>query len=162
GPGLHLLQPLEARESVERRVTRTVRELIVTGGLAEGTPLVQRELAERLGVSQTPVRTALQYLEREGLVSTGATGRAFVRPLTREDLEEIYAARLGLEGLAARLGAAALGEPELRQMRPMLNRLREFAAAAAVDEYLRTRWEFHATCYAAARRDRLVADVERL
>src|SRR5437870_4046257 len=141
--GLHLVQPLEARESVERRVVRTLRELIVTDRLPDGTPLVQREVAERLGVSQTPVRTALLQLEREGLVSTGATGRAVVRPLTREDLEEVYAARLGLEGLAARLGADAVTEAELRRMRPMLAHLRELAAADAVDEYLRSRWEFH-------------------
>jgi DNA-binding GntR family transcriptional regulator len=160
--GLHLVQPLEARESVERRVARTLRELIVTDRLPDGTPLVQREVAERLGVSPTPVRTALLHLEREGLVSTGPTGRSFVRPLTREDLEEVYAARLGLEGLAARLGADAVTEAELRRMRPMLAHLRELAAADAVEEYLRSRWEFHVICYAAAGRDRLVADVERL
>jgi DNA-binding GntR family transcriptional regulator len=159
---LHLVQPLEARESVERRVVRTLRELIVTDRLPDGTPLIQREVAERLGVSPTPVRTALLYLEREGLVSTGATGRAFVRPLTREDLEEVYAARLGLEGLAARLGADAVTEAELRRMRPMLAHMRELAAADAVDEYLRSRWEFHVICYAAAGRERLVTDVERL
>jgi DNA-binding GntR family transcriptional regulator len=160
--GLHLLQPLEARESVEERAARTLRRLIVGGGLAEGTPLVQRELAERLGVSQTPVRAALVQLEREGFVSTGATGRAMVRPLTREDLEEVYAARLGLEGLAARLGAAAVGPDAVKRMRSLLRRLRELAAAEAVEEYLACRWEFHATCYEAAERPRLVAEVERL
>jgi DNA-binding GntR family transcriptional regulator len=160
--GLHLVQPLEPRESVERRVVRTLRELIVTDRLPEGTPLVHREVAERFGISPTPVRAALLQLEREGLVSTGATGRSVVRPLTREDLEEVYAARLGLEGLAARLGAAAVTEVELKRMRPMLAHLRELAAADAVDEYLRSRWEFHAVCYEAAGRERLVAEVERL
>jgi DNA-binding GntR family transcriptional regulator len=160
--GLHLVQPLEPRESVERRVVRTLRELIVTDRLPDGTPLVHREVAERLGVSPTPVRAAVVQLEREGLVSTGATGRSFVRPLTREDLEEVYAARFGLEGLAARLGAAAITEAELVRMRPMLAHMRELAAAEAVDEYLRSRWEFHVTCYAAAGRERLVAEVERL
>ena len=67
---------------------------------------MQRDLAQRLGVSQTPVRIGLSELEREGLVEVGETGRALVSRLTREDLEEIYAARLGLEGLAARVGVA--------------------------------------------------------
>ena len=70
---------------------------------------MQRDLAQRLGVSQTPVRVGLSALEREGLVEVGETGRALVSRLTREDLEEIYAARLGLEGLAARVGVAAIG-----------------------------------------------------
>jgi DNA-binding GntR family transcriptional regulator len=160
--GLHLLQPLEARESVEQRVVATLRRLIVGGSLPEGTPLVQRELAQRLGVSQTPVRTALLHLAREGLVSTGATGRATVSWLTREGLEEVYAARLGLEGLAARLGAEAVTQPHLSQMRRLLVRLRELASAEDVDAYLRARWDFHATCYAAAGRPRLLAEVERL
>ena len=84
---------------------------------------MQRELATRLGVSQTPVRASLGRLQREGFVAVGSTGRAFVSRLTREDFEEIYAARLGLEGLAARLGAAAVGPPELAAMRKTLGKL---------------------------------------
>ena len=64
-----------ARESVEDRVAQTLRDLIVTGQLPEGTPLVQRDLAGRLGVSQTPVRLGLVELERVGLVEIGETGR---------------------------------------------------------------------------------------
>src|SRR5262245_55744055 len=90
------------RVSTEQRATQALRELVVAGRLAEGTPLVQRDLAERLGISQTPVRHALVALERAGLVEVADNGRALVRRLTREDLEELYAARLGLEGLAAR------------------------------------------------------------
>src|SRR4051795_617086 len=93
------------RRSVEKRVTELLRELIVSGDLAEGTPLVQRDLAERIGVSQTPVRSGLSELARDGLVEVTETGRSLVSRLTREDLEEIYAARFGLEGLAARAGA---------------------------------------------------------
>ena len=99
---------LEERESVEDRVAQTLRELIVSGRLTGGTPLVHRELAQRLGVSPTPVRISLTHLEREGLVEVGPTGRATVTRLSREDFEEIYAARAGLEGLAARVGAVAL------------------------------------------------------
>jgi DNA-binding GntR family transcriptional regulator len=105
------------RDSVEDRVAYALRELIVTGQLPEGTPLVQRDLAERLGVSQTPIRLGLTELERGGLVEVGETGRATVSRLTREDFEEIYATRLGLEGLAARVGVAAMGAAELAQMR---------------------------------------------
>ena len=101
------ISPLEDRESVEQRVAQTLRDLIVDGQLPEGTPLVQRELAQQLGVSPTPVRAGLSQLEREGFVVVTPTGRAIVSRLTREDFEEIYAARLGLEGLAADLGARA-------------------------------------------------------
>ena len=151
-----------ARESVEDRVAEALRDLIVTGQLPEGTPLVQRDLAERLGVSQTPVRLGLVELERVGLVEIGENGRAIVTRLTREDFEEISAARLGLEGLAARVGVAALGPAELERMRRGLRELERLGKEGDVDGYLRARWEFHAACYEASGRTRLVAEVERL
>jgi DNA-binding GntR family transcriptional regulator len=154
--------PLEERESVEQLVARTLRELIVDGKLPEGTPLVQRDLAHQLGVSPTPVRAGLSQLEREGFVAVTATGRALVSRLTREDFEEIYAARLGLEGLAARLGARAAGQAEIAHMKETLRDLRRLAREQDVQEYLRQRWEFHATCYRASGRQRLVDEVERL
>ena len=158
----HAIEPLEERESIEQRVAQSLRALIVAGQLPEGTQLVQRELATRLGVSQTPVRASLSRLEREGFVAVGSTGRAFVSRLTREDFEEIYAARLGLEGLAARLGAEAVGPEELASMRETLGRLEQAAAAQDVDAYLALRWEFYGTCYRASGRRRLVEEVKRL
>ena len=155
------IEPL-GRESMEQRATRALRELIVAGRLPEGTPLVQRDLAERLGISQTPIRHALVALERAGLVEVADNGRAVVRPLTREDLEELYAARLGLEGLAARLGAAAVGPAELERMRERLASLDRLARIQDVDAYLDGRWELHSTAYLASGRTRLVAEVERL
>jgi DNA-binding GntR family transcriptional regulator len=157
-----VIEPLEERESVEQRVAQSLRALIVGGQLPEGTQLVQRELAARLGVSQTPVRASLSRLEREGFVVVGSTGRAYVSRLTREDFEEIYAARLGLEGLAARLGAEAVGPNELASMRETLGRLERAAAEQDADAYLALRWEFYGTCYRASGRRRLVEEVERL
>ena len=144
------IEPLEERESIEQRVAQSLRALIVAGQLPEGTQLVQRELAARLGVSQTPVRASLSRLEREGFVAVGSTGRAFVSRLTREDFEEIYAARLGLEGLAARLGAEACGPAELAGMRKSLDRLERAAAAEDVDAYLALRWSSTAAAIARA------------
>jgi DNA-binding GntR family transcriptional regulator len=151
-----------SRESVETRVVEALRDLIVSGQLPEGTPLVQRDLAQRLGVSQTPIRIGLSELEREGLVEVGDTGRALVSRLTREDLEEIYAARLGLEGLAARVGAVAVDDAGVAGMRVLLRELNRLAKARDVDGYLQARWDFHAIPYLASGRTRLVADVERL
>jgi DNA-binding GntR family transcriptional regulator len=155
------IEPL-GRASMEQRAAQALRELIVSGRLPEGTPLVQRDLAERLGISQTPIRHALNELERTGLVEFGETGRALVRRLTREDLEELYAVRLGLEGLAARLGAEAVGEAGLTRMRTVLSRLDGLAREQDVDAYLEGRWELHSTAYLASGRTRLVAEVERL
>jgi DNA-binding GntR family transcriptional regulator len=160
-PSLARIEPI-SRESVETRVADALRELIVSGQLPEGTPLVQRDLAQRLGVSQTPVRIGLSELEREGLVEVGDTGRALVSRLSREDLEEIYAARLGLEGLAARVGVAAITDGDVAGMRLLLRELTRLAKQRNVEGYLQARWDFHAICYQASGRTRLVAEVERL
>ncbi len=157
-----LITPLRERESIEGRVARTLRDLIVEGDLASGTPLVQRDLARQLGVSPTPVRAGLSQLEREGLIEVTSTGRSVVSRPTREDFEEIYAARLGLEGLAALVGAPHVGPPEIRYMKGALKQLRRYAQEQDVKSYLDLRWEFHATCYRTSGRQRLVAEVERL
>jgi DNA-binding GntR family transcriptional regulator len=90
------------------------------------------------------------------------TGRAIVSRLTREDFEEIYAARLGLEGLAANLGARDAGKAEISKMKETLRDLRRLAEEQNVNDYLHQRWEFHATCYRASGRQRLVDEVGRL
>ena len=150
------------KDSLEHRAVLALRDLIVSGKLEEGTPLVQRELAELLGISQTPVRWALTELERTGLVEVTDTGRTIVRRLTIEDLEELYAARLGLEGLAARLGAVAVTREDLHAMDKILGSLHRLAKAQDVEAYLEGRWEFHSIAYRASGRTRLVAEVERL
>jgi len=163
GPAQSLpIVPLDRRVSIEQRIARELRMLIGGGHLQEGTQLVGRDIATRFGVSQTPVRASLIQLERDGFVAFGPTGRAFVRKLTREDFEEIYYARYGLEGLAARLGAAVSGSAQVDRMAEVLVFLRQAADDQNVEAYLNGRWQFYGTCYRASGRTRLVADVERL
>ena len=86
-----------------------LRDLIVQGSLAPGSRIVEAEIADRLGVSRTPVREALQRLQQEGFV-VGAPGaqqaRLTVAPLTRADVHELLNIVGELEGLGARWAAA--------------------------------------------------------
>jgi DNA-binding GntR family transcriptional regulator len=82
-----------------------IRELIVFGRLSPGSWIVEAELTEKLGMSRTPVRGALQWLQREGYVieqRIRAKSRMIVAPLTREDASELYSIVGHLEGLAGR------------------------------------------------------------
>jgi GntR family transcriptional regulator, rspAB operon transcriptional repressor len=159
---LFAVQALDPRRSVVSLVVDVLRELIVTEELKGGTRLTQRELADRLQVSQTPVRAGLSLLERDGFITIEGKGRALVRHLTREDLEELYAMRRGLEGLAAKLGAERITEDRLIEMRALLEQIKAAGAREDIKQYLECRWKFHAACYEATERKRLVADVERL
>jgi len=85
-----------------------LRRFIVWGQLAPGARISERVIAERLGLSRTPVRSALHRLEQEGFVSSvGAPGdrRLVVAPLTMADGQELFRIVGHLEGLAARIAA---------------------------------------------------------
>jgi DNA-binding GntR family transcriptional regulator len=81
-------------------------EALLSGELSPGDRLVQDVLADQLGISRTPVREALQRLEREGTIRAAA-GRGYVVPqLTLADIAHLYEVREAVEGQAARLVAA--------------------------------------------------------
>lgn len=155
------IRPLQPQTTIEDTVYAGLRELIVSLELPPGTRLTQRGVAERLGVSPTPVRVAMSRLTREGLISTRNGGRV-VTSLTREMYEEVLAARVGYEALAARLGAPAVTDQDIEAMVVLLERLRVAAARLEWREFSKARWELHATCYRAAKRPRLFGEVARV
>ncbi|MEU0531085.1 GntR family transcriptional regulator [Amycolatopsis tolypomycina] len=106
-------QPLAA---TRQRVREELRERILTGRLRPGDRLVERELAEDLGVSRVPVREAIRSLEAEGFVVVQSPRRVVVRQLARVDVEELFDVREALEGLAAGLAAARAGAAERKQL----------------------------------------------
>lgn len=103
------------------RTTQTyerLRQLIVQGRLAPGSRVIESDVADRLGVSRTPIRASLQRLEQEGFIIRGGNGqqwRPTVAPLTRQDAKELFEMTGQLEGLAARY-ACELPDPEHRPM----------------------------------------------
>jgi DNA-binding GntR family transcriptional regulator len=156
------IEPLAREVTVEEQVVERLRWLIATGKLQPGSRLRQRELAAGLGVSQTPVRNGLIRLAQDGFVDLNENGWAYASRLTREDLEELTVARMALEGLIARISAPQVDRTILRQMSAEIVRLEALADRQDAGGYLEHRWEFHALCYRAARRDRLLTKVERL
>ena len=88
---------------------KEIRELIVHGKLSPGTWIVEGDLADRMGMSRTPVRGALHWLQREGYVlehKNVSKSRMVVAPLTKEDASELYSIIGRIEGLAGRRTAS--------------------------------------------------------
>lgn len=86
-----------------------IREQIVHGRLAPGTWIVEVDIAQKLGMSRTPVRSAIQWLQREGYViehKNNTKSRMVVAPLTKEDASELYSIIGSIEGLAGRRTAS--------------------------------------------------------
>ena len=115
------LRPIQASSLADLAYER-LTEALLAGELSPGDRLVQDVLALRLGISRTPLREALQRMEREGTIRA-ADSRGYVVPeLTREDIGHLYEVREAVEGQAARLVArrAAFAvddiEAELRRL----------------------------------------------
>jgi DNA-binding GntR family transcriptional regulator len=90
------------------RAYEELRHIIVWGQLAPGSRISERIVADRLGLSRTPVRSALHRLEQEGFVTAigrDRERRLIVAPLTMSDGQEVYSIVGHLEGLAARIAA---------------------------------------------------------
>ena len=98
---------------MESPVTQRIRELILTGALPAGTRVAEAAIAERLGVSRTPVRNALPALATEGLLEPAGKRGFAVRGFTVEDSFRATEMRCLLEGYAAREIAARGAAPEL-------------------------------------------------
>lgn len=97
------------------RAFQELRDLIVRGNLPPGAWIVESEIAERLGLSRTPIRGALQWLHREGYViehKRNRKTRSVVAPLTLEDARELYSIVGHLEALA---GTAVVALPRVRR-----------------------------------------------
>jgi DNA-binding GntR family transcriptional regulator len=140
-------------------VAERLRDEIMSGRLAPGTPLRQKEVSERFGVSTTPVREAFAALQREGLlIGDPHRGVVVFRPSTR-DLRENYEMRIELEALASRKAAELITDEDLDELDALLQRMRDTADPI---EYFRINGEFHAVIYAAAQRPRLADLIHQL
>jgi DNA-binding GntR family transcriptional regulator len=112
------LGKIERRRAVDD-VYRAIRDAILDRRFPPRTRLNVEELASQLGVSLTPVRSAIQLLAAEGLVDVHSRSGTFVASLTRRDLEETFDIRCALECLAAEQAAVRLTEKDLEQARKL-------------------------------------------
>ncbi|MFI6656186.1 FCD domain-containing protein [Streptomyces sp. NPDC050523] len=112
------IEPLGA---IRERVLAGLRQEIISGTLRPGDRLVERELADRFGVSRVPVREAIRALVAEGFVHFETPRRAVVRRLTRQDVQELFELREALEVYAAGLAASRATPEELAQVEKLLD-----------------------------------------
>ena len=134
-----VLAPI-ARRSLSADVYEMLLEAIVSGELAPGQRIRDRELAERLSVSRMPVREALKRLEDEGLVETVPSLETRVAPVRPEQAAQAFPVIAALHALAARLGVPALTDDDVAEMerldgeRAAALAARDVVAAIAADD----------------------------
>lgn len=142
-----------------------LRQLIVQGLIAPGSWVLEAQFADRLGLSRTPIRGAIQLLEREGFIVEQKRGtkksRLCISPLTKEDAQELYTIAATIEGLAGTLTAALPNEQRQKlceELKDLNRRLRGIATSKKVDlrEVFDLDTRFHDEIVAASAGPRLL------
>ena len=132
--------------SLAEQVFDRLENDILTGKYQRGDVLTELKLVTDLGVSRTPVREALHRLEQEHVIEITSKG-ILILGVTEQDLEDIFAIRLRIEGMASAFAAKNMNAAQLNELKEMLE-LQEFYVAKQDPERIKTMdSKFHQLIY---------------
>ncbi len=106
-------KPMEKHLTLREKILETIRDAIMTGALKPGEKVAEPDLAERFGISRTPIREAFRQLESEGYLTVIPRKGAVVTSFSPRDVEEFYAIKSILEGYAARRACEKLSVKDI-------------------------------------------------
>ena len=138
-------------------VFNTLRDAILTGKLVPGERLMENQLAEKLGVSRTPVREALRMLELENLVELVPRKGAQVLDMSEKDIVNILEVRSALEGLATSVACKKMSKEDLQQLKNMEVDFEKAVAENDVEHFVDIDEDFHDLIFAATENDKLIS-----
>ena len=121
-----------AHENLDRKAYLIIKEMINDRRLVPGDKISQEKLAAELGISRTPLISALKYLEKEKLLEAKPRRGFFVRTFNRREMVDIFELREVLEGLAARRAAMVVTDQQIDQLRDFFS---EFSAHTTITDY---------------------------
>ena len=143
---------------VGKRVTESIRNLILSGDLAPGSRISQVSLAERFGTSRIPVRDALNRLESDGLVLLKPNSGAWVAKLDLSECIEIYKIRERIEPLALSEAVAKMTDDGVEHLAELVSGM---AATNDTETFLKLDRQFHLASYRPSEMEQLISMVER-
>lgn len=148
--------------SVMEQVFESLKDSILTQGLAAGTPLIESQLAEEFGISKTPVREALQKLAQAGLVDMAHARGASVHTLGEREARDILELRILLEPQALLEGAKHFHANDLTAIERILRDAARAIKRKDTTTLSRLNIEFHRSLYSKSPNQILVAWLESL
>lgn len=116
------LPQIKIKGSLAERTYDTLRNAITNLELLPGEPLTEESISEQLGVSRTPIRSALNRLQREGLVDVLPGKGSVVAELTQQEVVDLFHLRVALERLAIQLAVDQCQEENVRELREILKK----------------------------------------
>jgi len=126
---------------VKHDLAERLRSEIINGSLPPGVRIIERKWALKFGVAQGSIREAIHILAQDGFVTKESGRSARVIHLSEEDVARLYELRGAIEGLAARLAAAA--QPDLTALQATVDAMRQSAIAGSFDGLLDSDLRFH-------------------
>jgi DNA-binding GntR family transcriptional regulator len=139
------------RQALHQEVAARLRQRLVEGSIAPGSKLNERELAEALNVSRTPLREAIRMLAAEGLVELLPNRGAVALQLGADDVAHTFEVIAGLEGQSGELAAQRITDAELAEIRALHYEMLAAHARRDLSTYYRINARIHALINAAAR-----------
>ena len=155
-------KPIERHQTLREKILETIREAILRGALKPGEKVAEPELAERFGISRTPIREAFRQLESEGYLTVIPRKGAVVTALSERDVEEFYAIKSILEGYAARMAASNLSVKDIDRLEAINDRLEQLARVGDVKTFFRVHNEFHELFIRASGNEKLLELIGQL
>lgn len=137
-------------------VFNTLRDAILKGELEPGERLMEIQLAERLGVSRTPIREALRKLELEGLVNMVPRKGAEVADITEKSLRDVLEVRKALEELSVQLACEKITEEEIEELKRVAERFKDTLDDQDVTKIAEADVAFHDVIYTATDNQKLI------
>ncbi len=137
-------------------IFNTLREAIIVGELKPGERLMEVQLADKMGVSRTPVREAIRKLELEGLVEMLPRKGAHVADLSVKDIMDVLEVRATLDGLATRLSASRITDEEIKELRHQLAQFINYVEKDNLQGSIKKDVEFHDIIYRSSRNEKLI------
>ncbi len=137
-------------------VFQTLRNAIITGELQPGERLMETQLAERLGVSRTPIREAIRKLELEGLVIMVPRKGAQVAQFTEKDIQDVLEVRAALESLAAKLACNRMDDRSFLKLQLAIAEYSYAAKNKDLEAMIEKDVEFHDIICNATQNDKLI------
>jgi len=156
-----VLLPLR-RQTLTGMTADAIRERILRGHYAEGSPLRQDAIGAELGVSRIPVREALRQLEAEGLVTFNPHRGAVVSTLSLKQIAELYELRADVESDLIRRAVPNLTAEDDARAAEILDAYEAALHAGQVGVWGALNWKFHSTLYAPADRELTMSIVSKL
>jgi DNA-binding GntR family transcriptional regulator len=139
------------RAALHEQATQRLRQMLVEGRIAPGAKLNERELAQELQVSRTPLREAIKMLAAEGLVELLPNRGAIAVALSEADVLNTFEVMAGLEGLSGELAAQRITEAELAEIRAMQFEMMGAYTRTDLSNYYRINSMIHSAINAAAK-----------